>query len=318
MDRDTPPDPTEALRAVREIEGCGFERLLVEQREAWARRWGKADIGIDGDPELQLAVRLALFHLIASVGDRGESALGARGLSGLAYRGHVFWDSDVFVLPFFAATHPPAARALLEYRLRRLPAARDAARRLGRAGARFPWESARSGDDVTPPIVHDRTGRLVPIRTGELEEHIVADVAWAASCYLDWTGDKEFAAGPGLTLFVDTARYWASRIRVDQQGRGHIDGVIGPDEYHEPVDDNAYTNVMARWNLRRAAAAAESNGVAAAERGRWLSMAEALVDGYEPETRALRAVRRLLRPRAAGHRAHSAVTSGRGRCAARS
>jgi trehalose/maltose hydrolase-like predicted phosphorylase len=284
VDRDTPPDPTEALGAVREIEGCGFERLLVEQREAWARRWGKADIGIDGDPELQLAVRLALFHLIASVGDRGESALGARGLSGLAYRGHVFWDSDVFVLPFFAATHPPAARALLEYRLRRLPAARDAARRLGRAGARFPWESARSGDDVTPPVVHDRTGRLVPIRTGELEEHIVADVAWGASCYLDWTGDNEFAAGPGLTLFVDTARYWVSRIRVDQQGRGHIDGVVGPDEYHGPVDDNAYTNVMARWNLRRAAAAAESNGVAAAERGRWLSMADALVDGYEPET----------------------------------
>jgi trehalose/maltose hydrolase-like predicted phosphorylase len=220
---------------------------------------------------------------MAAVGDHGASALGARGLSGPAYRGHVFWDTDVFVLPFFAATHPPAARALLEYRVRRLPAALTAARRLGRAGARFPWESAGSGDDVTPPIAHDRAGRPVPIRTGELEEHIVADVAWATACYLDWTGDNEFAAGPGLALLVETARYWASRVRIDRQGRGHIDGVIGPDEYHEPVDDNAYTNVMARWNLRRAAAAGSSD-VDPDERQRWLAIADALVDGYDPET----------------------------------
>lgn len=287
VDPSTPPAPAEALSALRELEECGFERLLVEQRTAWARRWEGADIAIEGDPELQLAVRFALFHLMASVGDRGDAALGARGLSGPAYRGHVFWDSDVFVLPFLAATHPPAARALLEYRLRRLPAARDAARRLDRAGARFPWESARSGDDVTPTILHDRAGRPVPVRTGKLEEHIVADVAWAASCYLDWTGDMEFAAGPGLTLLVETARYWASRIRFDRQGRGHIYSVIGPDEYHGPVDDNAYTNVLARWNLRCAAdaAAADSSGVDARERSSWLSIADALVDGYDPSTR---------------------------------
>ena len=95
----------------------------------------------------------------------------------------------------------------------------------------------------------------VAIRTGELEEHIVADIAWAAGCYVDWSGDTAFATGPGRELFTETARYWASRIRVDRSGRAHIYGVIGPDEYHEPVDDNAYTNVMAQWNLRRAAAA---------------------------------------------------------------
>ena len=137
--------------------------------------------------------------------------------------------------------------------MRRLPAARAAARALGRAGARFPWESARTGREVTPSHAHLRSGEVVPIRTGELEEHIVADVAWGAACYLDWTGDEEFLRGPGRDLFVETARYWASRIRVDAGGRGHIDGVIGPDEYHEAVDDNAFTNVMARWNLRRAA-----------------------------------------------------------------
>jgi trehalose/maltose hydrolase-like predicted phosphorylase len=217
---------------------------------------------------------------MASVADEGEAAVGARGLSGLGYRGHVFWDADVFVLPFLAATHPEAARAMLEYRLRRLPAARAAARELERAGARFPWESASSGADVTPSHAHDRQGRVLPIRTGELEEHIVADVAWAACCYLDWTGDEVFLAGAGRALLVETARYWASRIRLDEDGRGHIYGVIGPDEYHEPVDDNAYTNVMARWNLRRAAALAD--GVDDAERERWLEIADALIDGYDP------------------------------------
>ena len=227
--------------------------------EAWARRWETADVVVEGDPGLQQALRLTLFHLMASVGDHGEAAVGARGLSGPAYRGHVFWDSDVFVLPFLAATHPPAARAMLEYRIRRLPAALEAARRLGRMGARFPWESAADGWDVTPRSAFDQVGRLVRIRTGELEEHIVADVAWATACYLDWTGDGDFEDGPGRDLLVQTARYWASRIRLDREGRGHIYGVIGPDEYHEPVDDNAFTNVMARWNLRRGAELAVSD-----------------------------------------------------------
>ncbi len=265
---------------------AGFDRLLAEHRRAWARRWENADVVVEGDPELQLAVRFALFHLIASVADSGEAAVGARGLSGPAYRGHVFWDSDVFVLPFLAATHPPAARAMLEYRIRRLPVAQAAARRSGRAGARFPWESAAVGEDVTPPLVHDRSGRVIPIRTGLFEEHVTADVAWASACYEDWTGDEEFAAGPGRELLVETARYWASRIRLDGDGRGHIYGVIGPDEYHEPVDDNAYTNVMARWNLRRAATLVPegSGGVTGEERESWLRAAGSLVDGHDPET----------------------------------
>jgi trehalose/maltose hydrolase-like predicted phosphorylase len=267
-----------ARAALPEAAEAGFERLLREQREAWALRWEAADVVLEGDPELQRAIRFALFHLMASVADRGEAAVGARGLSGPAYSGHVFWDSDVFVLPFFAATHPAAARAMLEYRIRRLPAAREAARAIGCAGARYPWESAADGRDVTPSSARLASGELVRIRTGELEEHIVGDVAWAAACYLDWTGDDDFAAGPGRELFVETARYWASRIRLGHHGHGHIYGVIGPDEYHEPVDDNAFTNVLARWNLRYAAALP---GVDHAERTRWLELADALVDGYD-------------------------------------
>jgi trehalose/maltose hydrolase-like predicted phosphorylase len=275
------PSAEAALPRLSEAEKAGWERLLVEQRSAWAARWEDADVTIEHEPELELAVRFALFHLMASVADSGEAAVGARGLSGSAYRGHVFWDSDVFVLPSLAATHPAAARAMLEYRIRRLPAAQAAAKELERAGARFPWESAATGVDVTPTHAHLRTGETVPIRTGLLEEHITADVAWAAACYSDWTGDADFAAGPGRELLVETARYWASRIRLDPNGRGHIYGVIGPDEYHEPVDDNAYTNVMARWNLRRAA---QSDGVGAEERARWLALADALVDGYDPSS----------------------------------
>ncbi|MGZ6896288.1 MAG: glycosyl hydrolase family 65 protein [Acidimicrobiia bacterium] len=261
----------------------GFDRLLGDHRAAWACRWDDADIVIRGDDRLQRAVRFALFHLMAAVGSDGEAAVGARGLTGPAYRGHVFWDADVFVLPFLAATHPEAARAMIEYRVRRLPRALAAAREFGAAGARFPWESAGTGRDVTPASARDRAGRLVPIRTGALEVHIVADVAWATACYIDWTGDETFARGDGTTILIETARYWASRIRVERDGTAHIYGVVGPDEYHEPVDDNAFTNVMARWNLRRAASAAE-HSADLAERDRWRMLADALVDGYDPET----------------------------------
>jgi trehalose/maltose hydrolase-like predicted phosphorylase len=126
----------------------------------------------------------------------------------------------------------------------------------------------------------------VPIRTGSDEIHIVGDVAWAACFYADWTGDEVFASGPGLRILIETARYWSSRVRVDRDGRAHLYGVIGPDEYHEPVDDNMFTNVLARWNLRRAATAAEWYGdpdVQPGEAARWQQIADALVDGYSPE-----------------------------------
>ena len=283
---DTLPNPSLAVEAVTEAAAIGFDRLLTEHRQAWARRWEDADVVIEGDDELQLSVRFALFHLMASVADTGEAPVGARGLSGVGYGGHVFWDADTFVLPFLAATHPEAARAMLEYRLRRLPAALDMARSMERAGARFPWESAHTGFDVTPRSARDRSGRVVPIRTGQLEEHIVADVSWAACCYVDWSGDEEFARGPGLDILAETARYWASRIRVEADGSAHIYGVVGPDEYHEPVDDNAFTNVMARWNLRRAATAMEASDQPAGvdERRTWTEFADALVDNYDADT----------------------------------
>ncbi|MGO9851913.1 MAG: glycosyl hydrolase family 65 protein [Solirubrobacteraceae bacterium] len=272
-----------ALGRLKSAQRLEFDGLLAEHRRAWASRWEDADVIIEGDPELQLAVRFAIFHLLANAPDDGEAAVGACGPTGSAYRGHVFWDTDAYVLPMLAATHPHAARAILEYRIRRLPAALQAAKRHLRAGARFPWESARSGGDVTPQHARDQNGELVPILTGRLEEHIVADVAWAAACYIDWTEDQPFAAGPGRELIVQTARGWASRIEQDADGSAQIRGVIGPDEYHENVDDNAYTNVMARWNLKRAADAGV-DVVDARERRHWRELADSIVDGYDPAT----------------------------------
>ncbi|MGZ4140974.1 MAG: glycosyl hydrolase family 65 protein [Actinomycetota bacterium] len=277
------PEPSAAIEIVERARAVGFDRLLADHRAEWATRWRDAAISIDGDPDTEKAVRFALFHLIQATPSEDEASIGARGVSGPAYGGHVFWDTDVFVLPVLAATRPEAARAMLEYRIRRLPAAREAAKRRRLQGARFPWESADDGYDVSPRFARTPEG-IVPIRTGTSEEHIVADVAWAAVHYARWTGDDEFLRGPGRALVIDTARYWASKMRFDNRGRAHIYGVIGPDEYHEIVDDNAFTNVMARWNLRQAAQLTEHDG-SPADAEYWRGIAHALVDGYDERSK---------------------------------
>lgn len=295
--------PTEAAARSLLAKACDarVDRLLAEQRSAWAARWGDADIRIEGDPEMQRAIRFALFGLMAHAPSRGEAAIGARGVTGSKYRGHVFWDTDVFVLPFLAATNPKAARTILEYRIRRLDAAREAAREAGLAGAWIPWESAADGRDVTPDWITGADGLPLQVLTGRHELHIVADVAWAAATYADWTGDRAFAAGPGGELLAETARFWASRFEGSADGSAHLSGIIGPDEYHDLIADNAFTNVMARWNLRRAAAWADAGpdpsliggssrqgfgfvAPDAVERTSWLELAAKIAVGFDPAT----------------------------------
>jgi len=261
----------------------GFDRLLSEHRAAWAARWEAVDVRIPDDPAAQLAIRFALFQLWCNVNRHDELAVGARGLSGSGYAGHVFWDADAFVLPAIASIDPRAATAMIRYRLRRLDAARAWARQSGCEGARFPWEAAADGTDVTP-TAGSVGGRPVPILTGQREEHVPADVAWAAAHHAEWTGTERATSRFALPLLVETARYWASRLRPDGEGSLHIENVIGPDEYHESVDDNAYTNVMARWNLRAAADAAERAAIRTDEPVRWRALAERIVDGYDPAT----------------------------------
>lgn len=265
---------------------AGFDELRREHERVWEARW--RDVGTDvlGDPEIDVAIRLAEYHLLISGAESTESAIGARALTGSAYRGHVFWDTDVFVVPALAGLSPPAARGALMYRWNRLQPARDRAHRAGRAGAWFPWESAHTGDDVTPRETDDLHGATIPILTGELEEHIVADVAWAVIRYFDWTADATFMRDHGGELLVETARYWASRLELDADGSAHIRNVIGPDEYHERVDDNTFTNVLARHNLRTASQLeGHFADVPEEERRAWARLADAIVDGFDSESR---------------------------------
>ncbi|HEU5036641.1 MAG TPA: glycosyl hydrolase family 65 protein [Nocardioides sp.] len=277
--RSSPPGPRIARRRLDRATSTGFDHLLAQQRAAWARRWERVTVTVPDDPETELGLRFALFHLWQLTDDHDELAVGARGLTGNGYAGHVFWDADVFVLPALVTIDPRAAAAMVAYRVHRLPTARARARAEGREGARFPWESAYDGRDVTPDEGYVG-GEEVPILTGTLEEHITADVAWAAVHHAAWTRPSGRLTGAESTLVRETAAYWASRLALDPDGSAHIRDVIGPDEYHERVDDNAFTNAMARWNLRTAA---RQWRVGAATRREWLRLADALVDGYDAD-----------------------------------
>lgn len=231
--------------------GTTFDAIADSSRAAWARRWRASEVVVDGDPEAELAFRFAAFHLIGSAPPADTGAgIGAR-IGGFGYRHHVFWDTDVFVAPYFAVTQPDLARAHLGYRHRGLPGARRKAAQYGREGAFYAWESAGSGDEVTPVWSNPIYGEPVRIWTGEIEEHITADVAWSADHYWRWTGDNDFLVSEGAEMILDGARYWKSRIEPEADGF-HIRNVIGPDEYHIHVDDNFYTNLLAAWQLRMA------------------------------------------------------------------
>jgi kojibiose phosphorylase len=253
-----------------------------------------------GDDEAQRALRFATYHLIAAANPADEHvSIGARGLTGEAYRGHVFWDTEIYMLPFYVLTDPQVARALLMYRYNTLDAARRKAKAHGCAGALYAWESADTGDEVTPKQVITPDGRLVVIQTGAQEHHISADIAYGVWRYWRVTGDDAFIGAAGAEILVETARFWASRAKLENDGHAHIRQVIGPDEYHELVDDNAYTNAMAALNLKHAA-----DAVAFLSRSRprdshelfsrlaltdkepenWRALASNLATGFDPET----------------------------------
>ena len=236
-----------------EVPGGDFEEAASASAAEWAKRWETSQIEVTGDPFAEHALRFAAFHVIGGAPRSSEGAgVGARLLSGYGYRHHVFWDADIFVVPYLTMTQPDLARAHLGYRHRGLDGARRKAARYGKAGAFFAWESAGTGDEVTPDWGETADGERIRIRTGEIEEHIVADVAYAVDHYLRWTDDQHFLTEQGAEMTLDGARYWQDRADVDREGRAHLRNVIGPDEYHVGVDDNFFTNAMAAWHLRAA------------------------------------------------------------------
>ena len=233
-----------------------WESGLEASNKAWAEEWIRTDVIIEGDEEAQIAIRFNLFQmLIAAPRHNDRVNIGAKTLSGFGYRGHAFWDTEIFMLPLFIYTAPHIAKNLLNYRYNNLPGARRKALANGFEGAQFPWESADTGDEVTPtwvPHFADPT-RLVRIWTGDIEIHISADIAHAAYQYWQATGDDAWFIERGIELILDTAKFWASRVEWNGEvNRYEYNDVIGPDEYHEHVDNNAYTNRMAQWNLQTA------------------------------------------------------------------
>jgi trehalose/maltose hydrolase-like predicted phosphorylase len=245
------PAPS-ALAALARARSVGWRAILTEHETGWRGRWDAGGVVIEGDDELQKAVRFAVYHLTSAANPADERvSIGARALTGDAYFGHVFWDTEIYLLPFYIATWPEAARALLMYRFHTLSGARAKAAQIGCKGALYAWESADTGAETTPESVLGPDGKPVEILTGKMEQHISADVAYAVWLYWRASGDDEFFLRAGAEIMLETARFWASRAVAEADGLRHIRHVIGPDEYHEDVDDNAFTNIMARWNIIR-------------------------------------------------------------------
>jgi len=231
-----------------------LDYILKRHTKAWKKLWDKADIVIESKRSLQQNLRFNIYHmLICGSNNAGFSSIGARTLSGEGYHGHIFWDSEIFLMHFYLLTMPEVARNMLIYRYRRLDAAREIAKRLNYKGAMFPWESADTGFEETPGWAKDIDGSIVRIFTHKMEHHITADIAYAVYRYYTVTGDNNFMEEYGYELIFEAARFWASRVKYDKRDKAyHINHVIGPDEFHIDVCDNAYTNVMAKWNLLNA------------------------------------------------------------------
>ena len=249
---------TFARRAQTELEACaasGYAALLARSARAWEHIWRDCRVEVSSTEEQdQMALDYAVWHLTAMTPAHDErSSIAAKGLTGEGYKGHVFWDTEIFMLPFHLFTRPQIARTLLRYRWLNLPGAREKARRNGWPGALFPWESAASGQEETPEFaaINIRTGVRQKVASALAEHHIVADIAWAVVAYWQATHDDAFMRNEGLTLLMETASFWMGRA-TEANGRLEIHDVIGPDEYTEHVNNNAYTNYLAWHNVASA------------------------------------------------------------------
>ncbi|HEY9525260.1 MAG TPA: glycosyl hydrolase family 65 protein, partial [Thermopolyspora sp.] len=253
--RSRPALHDQVVAALAGARRTGWDGLLAEQRDVLDQFWEGADIEIDGDAEVQQAVRFALFHILQAGARAEQRPIPAKGLTGTGYDGHTFWDTEMFVLPVLTYTWPRAAGDVLRWRQITLGPALDRARQLGLAGAAFPWRTIRGQE----------CSGYWPAGTAAF--HIGADIADAVVRYIDATEDVEFERETGLELLTQTARLWRSIGHHDAKGRFRIDGVTGPDEYSALADNNIYTNLMARQNLYEAAEAAARHPDLAAELG---------------------------------------------------
>jgi alpha,alpha-trehalose phosphorylase len=274
--RSLPAVRDQVWAAVAEARHTGWDGLCRDQREYLDDYWTRADVEIQGDTELQLAVRFSMFHCLQAAARAEKRATPAKGLTGPGYDGHTFWDTDTFVLPVLTYTAPGAVRDALAWRHSILDLARARAKELGRRGATLPWRT----------IAGQECSAYWPAGTAAF--HINADVADAVARYQDAVDDPQFERSCGVELLVETARLWRSLGHHDKDGNFRIDGVTGPDEYSAIADNNVYTNLMAQRNLREAADAvvrhpdvAMKLGADVEEAASWRDAADDMVIPYD-------------------------------------
>ena len=232
-----------ARRTLDDACEAGEARIVEEQHDWLERFWARSDVEIDGAPDIQQAVRFNLFHVLQTAARAHGHGVPAKGLTGTGYSGHYFWDTEIYVLPFFTYTNPEISRAALRFRAALLPAARRRARELNVGGALFPWRTING---------HEASANYAQ---GTAQYHIDADIAYAVTQYARAAGDEAFLGAEGAEVLVETARMWTDLgfFRTDGDETFRLHGVTGPDEYTTVVNDNLFTNVMARGNLRDAA-----------------------------------------------------------------
>lgn len=283
--------------ALETAQAVGFDACVNASAAAWRGKWDISDCYVTGDLEATRALRFNIYHLLIAANENDPRAnIGAKSLSGEGYKGHVFWDTEIFLLPFYIFTQPSAARALLEYRYHTLTGAIENARQNGYEGAQFAWESADTGVETTPKWTADGANR---IWTGEEEIHVTACVAYGVLSYVSATGDTPFLHDYGAEILYRTSRYWVSRLELNEaESRFELTRVIGPDEFHEHVDNNTFTNRMAKWHLQETARVFEelSNenttghrdllsrlGLTAGEVAKWREVAAKIYVPFDPE-----------------------------------
>lgn len=262
--------------SLSESRHTGWDGLVRGQREFLAEFWENADVIVEGDDEMQQAVRFALFHLLQASARGERRAIPAKGLTGSGYDGHAFWDTETFVLRVLTYAWPSAARDALHWRHNTLEMARERAQQLNLDGAAFPWRT----------IAGRECSGYWPASTAAF--HVSADISDAVLRYVKATGDEDFHREVGVPILVETARMWHKLGAYEARGEFRIAGVTGPDEYSAIVDNNVYTNLMAARNLRGAAAAAHQFPEAAAELGvedgepeRWIAAANSMHIPYD-------------------------------------
>lgn len=257
-------EKTPLLKAQQQLQALpGFDEMLALSEAAWGRIWMRSDIQLEGDRLAQKIFRMHLYHLFVTTSPHNvnyDFGIPARGLHGEAYRGHIFWD-ELYILPIFYYNFPDVARSVLMYRYRRLPAAREYARQHGYRGAMFPWQSGSSGREETQVLHLNPVSGKWGDDYSSLQRHVSLAIAYNIWEYYHATLDHEFLTQYGAEMFLDICLFWTGLAEKDSgTGKYHINGVMGPDEFHEKypdseqggLRDNAYSNLMTAWALRKA------------------------------------------------------------------